>query len=293
MSRSNPLSRRIQEHYAEFPRSERRLADLVLQQSGDLVSYSATELAQEAGVSKATTARFFKRLGYSNFRQARAASRQLQQTGSTLDVSQADVTHISADISLHVSSDTQNLRHTFETIRSDDLRAAIHTLAEAEKIWVVGFDDDYALAHFARSMLIRIKPDIRMLPLGGFSVPEEFASISPRDTILGFGIKRRTLSLMRIVRSGYDAGARVILVTDEAAAKSELDILSLRCRTRGAFLFDSFNAPFSLMTYVCSAVASMLGEPAIERLHRIESLHDHWGDSDDIHSMHFFDAKST
>ena len=284
MSRNNPLSRRIQDHYAELPRGERRLADLVLNQSGNMVSYSATELAQQAGVSKATTARFFKRLGYANFRHAREHSRQPLQAGSNaeLAVSKADISHISADISLHVSSDTQNLRHTFEAIRSDDLRAAIHTLATAEKIWVVGFDDDYALAHFARSMLIRIKPDIRMLPLGGFSVPEEFASITSRDSILGFGIKRRTPSLLRIVRSGRDAGARVILLTDEAATKPEPDILSLRCRTRGAFLFDSLSAPFSLMTYVCSAVASMLGEPAVERLHRIESLHDYWDDSEHL-----------
>ena len=283
MSRNNLLSRRIQDHYDEFPRSERRLADLVLKQSGNLASYSATELAQEVGVSKATTARFFKRLGYANFRQAREHSRQQQvDTPGKPAVVQADISHISSDISLHVSSDAQNLRHTFESIRSDDLRTAIHALAASEKIWVVGFDDDYALAHFARSMLIRIKSDIRLLPLGGFSVPEEFASITSKDTILGFGIKRRGLSLMRIVRSGYEAGARVILVTDEAAAKPELDILSLRCRTRGAFLFDSLSAPFSLMTYVCSAVASLLGEPAVERLHHIESLHDHWGDGEEF-----------
>jgi hypothetical protein len=33
------------------------------------------------------------------------------------------------------------------------------------------------------------------------------------------------------------------------------------------------------MTYVCSAVASIIGEEAVERLHRIESIHDGWGDN--------------
>jgi hypothetical protein len=32
------------------------------------------------------------------------------------------------------------------------------------------------------------------------------------------------------------------------------------------------------MTYVCSAVAAIIGEEAVERLHRIESIHDGWGD---------------
>ena len=294
MSQANTLTHRIMDHYQELPRGERRLADLVLRQHGNLSTYSATELAQEASVSKATTARFFKRLGYQNFRHARDLSRQddkHRQTASLssepakpddleTSIASADINRIGADLSLHISSDTQNLRHTLESIRSDDLRAVINTLAQSDKIWVVGFDDDYALAHFARSMLIRIKPDIRMLPLGGFSVPEEFASITARDAILGFGIKRRDITLMRIVRTGREAGARVILITDDSAAVSDRNILTLGCRTRGAFLFDSLSAAFSLMTYLCSAVASIIGDPAVERLHHIESLHNYWGDSD-------------
>ena len=294
MSQANTLTQRIMEHYQELPRSERRLADLVLRRYGNLYSYSATEFAQEASVSKATTARFFKRLGYENFRQARDLSRQddknrqsgdmasdpVRQENLESSIVSADISRIGADISLHISSDTQNLRHTLESIRSDDLRAAVNTLAQSDKVWVVGFDDDYALAHFARSMLIRIKPDIRMLPLGGFSVPEEFASITANDAILGFGIKRRDITLMRIVRTGREAGARVILVTDDSAGVTDRNILMLRCRTRGAFLFDSLSAAFSLMTYLCSAVASIIGDPAVERLHNIESLRDYWGSGD-------------
>jgi DNA-binding MurR/RpiR family transcriptional regulator len=275
-SDGGPLSRRILDHYETFPRGERRLADLLLKQNGNLSSYSASELAAEAGVSNATAARFFQRLGYLSFRQAREQNRRPDPAQAPVT---ADLSRIGADIALHLSSDTQNLRYTFDAMRPDDLRSAIGALAIAEKIWVVGFDDDYALAHFARSLLIRIKPDIRMLPLGGFSVPEEFASISPRDAILGFGIKRRAPALMQIVRSGCDAGAQVILVSDDAAAKPDLPLVSLRCRTRGAFLFDSVSAPISLMTYVCSAVASIIGEEAVERLHRIESIHDGWGDN--------------
>lgn len=283
MSNSTPgdtvsLSQRILDHYEALPRGERRLADLLLRQSGRLSEYSASELASEAGVSNATTARFFKRLGYASFRQARLAARQPEPP--PVPGARHNLSSIGSDISLHLSSDAQNLRHTFESIRSDELRTAIGALATAEKIWVVGFDDDYALAHFARSLLIRIKPDIRLLPLGGFSVPEEFASITERDTILAFGIRRRPPILMRIVRSACEAGTRVILVTEANASKPDLDLLVLRCRIRGAFLFESLSAPISLMTYLCSAVGSIIGEPAVERLHLIEAIHDRWGDDE-------------
>jgi hypothetical protein len=49
-------------------------------------------------------------------------------------------------------------------------------------LWASG--DNYPLAHFARALLIRVKADIRMIPIGDFSVPEEFASIKPTDARL-------------------------------------------------------------------------------------------------------------
>jgi hypothetical protein len=45
-----------------------------------------------------------------------------------------------------------------------------------------------------------------------------------------------------------------------------------------ASVFDSFTAPVSLMTYLCSALAAHLGETAIERLRVIDGIHDEWGE---------------
>ena len=46
-----------------------------------------------------------------------------------------------------------------------------------------------------------------------------------------------------------------------------------RCFSRGARLFDSYVGAMSLVNYLGSSVAVALGEPAQERLRRIESLH--------------------
>jgi DNA-binding MurR/RpiR family transcriptional regulator len=171
----------------------------------------------------------------------------------------------------------QNLVRTVEQQRSDDISRAIRLLARAEKLWVVGFGDNYPLAHFARALLIKIRPDIRMIPIGGFSVPEEFASISPSDAMLVFGLARRTRALGNIVRSAGLAGARMVFVTDYAAQpKTDTDAVILRCRTVGAAVFDTPTAAVSLMIYLCSALASHLGETSIERLRRIEDIHSDW-----------------
>jgi DNA-binding MurR/RpiR family transcriptional regulator len=72
------LQARVQQHYGELPKSERKLADLILDFPGEIAAYSATELANLAGASKAAVTRLTRRLGYQSFEEARVAARDAQ-----------------------------------------------------------------------------------------------------------------------------------------------------------------------------------------------------------------------
>ncbi|MFO1149900.1 MAG: MurR/RpiR family transcriptional regulator [Alsobacter sp.] len=278
-SLSKPFPQRVLDAYDDLTRSERRLADLLMESPDFLVLYSASELSNRAGASKATTARFFKRLGYPSFRTAQKEAKRPEEGPSPDAMRIARFSAGKADLSDHLGADVQNLVRTVEQMRSDEIAQAINTMARAEKLWVVGFGDNYALAHFARALLIRVKPDIRMIPIGGFSVPEEFASIQKTDAMLALGVGRRTRNLRSIMRSAILAGAQVVLVTDQATrAGVDAANVTLRCRTRGTGIFDSVVAPVSLLTYLCSALALRIGQSAIDRLEFIDRIHEEWGD---------------
>jgi DNA-binding MurR/RpiR family transcriptional regulator len=281
MDRPDLLPQRILEAYDDMPRGERRLADLLLEHPSAIVEQSATELAGRAEVSKATAARFFKRLGYASFKVAQRGAREhgVEPPPATFGARMRALPGQQVDLGRQLQADVQNLVRTIEQQRSDELSRAIRMLARADKLWVVGFGDNYPLAHFARALLIRVRPDIRMIPIGGFSVPEEFASISSSDTMLAFGIGRRTRSLRNIVQSAVRAGAGLVLVTDQTGGlKDPAAGVTLRCRTMSASVFDSMTAPVSLLTFLCSALAARLGETAIERLRVIDAIHEEWGE---------------
>ncbi len=53
------LEGRIRQHWDQLSLHEQRLADILLAAPGQLAMNTATELAQSAGVSKATATRFF------------------------------------------------------------------------------------------------------------------------------------------------------------------------------------------------------------------------------------------
>ena len=274
------LSQRILDAYDDLTRRERRLADLLLEDPDTLVLKSATDLSARAAVSKATTARFFQRLGYPTFKTAQKIARSNETgvpPGLPARTSQRKAGR--GELAEHLANDVQNLVRSIEALRSDELNQAIQSMAHAEKLWVVGFGDNYPMAHFARALLIRIKADIRMIPIGGFSVPEEFASIQPTDAMLALGIGRKTRSLRSIMRSAVRAGAQVIYLTDQASRGGpDVAHVTLRCRTRGISVYESMAAPVSLITYLCSALAVKIGGTAIDRLQFIENIHDEWGD---------------
>ncbi len=281
MEQNERLAKRILDCYDAMPRGERRLADLLLEQPIAVIEKSAAQLADCANVSKATTTRFFRRLGYPSFKTAQKTAREqgVEPTPVEFGARMNRLTQQQMDLSQHLQSEMQNLVRSIEQQRSDDMNRAVRLLARAEKLWVVGFGDNYPLAHFARALLIKIRPDIRMIPIGGFSVPEEFASISPSDAMLVFGLSRRTRTLRNITRSAGLAGARMVFVTDYASQPpSTAEIVTLRCRTVGASIFDSPTAVISLMIYLCSSLAAHLGEASLERLRRIETIHGDWDD---------------
>ncbi|SNR53293.1 MurR/RpiR family transcriptional regulator [Puniceibacterium sediminis] len=277
------LSERILEVFDDLTRAERLLADHFLESPDSLAMHTAEQLSEMAGVSKATTARFFKRLGFPSFKTAQRMARAGDtDTGQGKRVFSEPIQRRTGrgDLADHLASDVQNLIRTIEGIRSDDLNMAVLNLARAEKIWVVGFGDNYPLAHFARAQLIKIKPDIRMIPIGGFSVPEEFASIRTADTVLALAIGRRSRTFRSILQSAMLAGAQTITLTDHVSAGNpELAHVTLRCRTNGLSYFDSVAAPVSVITYLCMAVAQRIGQTAVERLRYIDSIHTEWDDA--------------
>ncbi|MGR3781765.1 MAG: MurR/RpiR family transcriptional regulator, partial [Albimonas sp.] len=72
---AEPIGQRILAAYDDMPRGERRLADLLLEDLGALRHENAGSLAERAGVSKATAARLFRRLGYAGYKAAQREAR--------------------------------------------------------------------------------------------------------------------------------------------------------------------------------------------------------------------------
>jgi DNA-binding MurR/RpiR family transcriptional regulator len=250
---------------------------VVLECQGDLASYSASELAERAGVSKATTSRLFRRLGYARFTDARREARDGGMLwGSPLSIDSEDGSPVDSRdfLSDHLNRDLQNLGRTFQSLRPEAIGEAVGLLVGARCVWIMGFRNSHALAHYARSVLTTIKPDVRLVPGTALEVAEDLASLSARDAVLAIGLRRRPQLFRRLLALINQRGVPIVMVTDPTASTATRHAtVVLRCHNWGSAMFDSYASAISVLNLLCSRTAAQLGPAARDRLVVIEDIH--------------------
>lgn len=271
------IENRIEQHYEQLPDSERRLADVILDFPGDIASYSATELAGLAGVSKAAATRFFQRLGFDSYSEARRQAREGQEWGSPLYLHSKSTFAGDSGLRLeaHLQDSLRLLTRTFENLNSSDLEAIVETIVSAKRVWLLGFRNSHFLASYAHSQLILIRDNVHLLPMGGEMLAEHLAGLSEGDLLLVVGVRRRLWRLQQAMQHARDSGASIFYITDPTAKEtSGLADWTLRCEVRSGSLFDSYVAVMGLLHFLCIAVTEKTGGVGNARLKRVEKLHE-------------------
>jgi DNA-binding MurR/RpiR family transcriptional regulator len=273
------LAQTIRDHYHRLPAGERKFADILLEMQEELAVYSATELAERAGVSKATATRLVQRLGFDDFQEMRNRAREAkQQKGSPL-AALPDFTGQRGPLGRHLDHEVASLTQTLEVISSERVGRAIDILTKAGRVWVVGLRNSHVLALYARELLVQVKPDVRLLPAPGQTIAEEFSALSSNDAVLIMGFRRRPPIIAKIIRAAAKTQARMILFGDPSLGDIDRSTdVTFRCLSRGSSMFDSYVAAMSLINYLCAEVAMALGNVAQERLRLIEQLHEEFGE---------------
>ncbi|WP_161598993.1 MurR/RpiR family transcriptional regulator [Aidingimonas lacisalsi] len=272
------LEARIQAHYESLPPAEKRLGDLLLNFPGDIANYSAGELAETAGTSKAAASRFFQRLGYRDFSEARRQVREAKQWGSPVYLSSShrdDAAMPSQFLADHLHQETLNLTRTLEAIRPDVLRDVADALARARRVQVVGFRNSRMLALYLQRQLLLMRPDVSLLPQAGQTLGEDLVDMGEQDVLVVIGMRRRVAAIARLIEIARDSGARILLVADPSATQaSELATWTLNCQVRSSSLLDSYSAAMSVLNLLCITLFERGQTDRYSRLRRIESLHD-------------------
>jgi DNA-binding MurR/RpiR family transcriptional regulator len=267
--------------YAGLPPGERKLADTVLTRLPNLASYSATELAGHAAVSKATAARFFRRIGYRSFAHARQRARADAQQASPLSGfdGAGPKARGSDALSRHLAADLRNLSESYRQADQRMLGAAVRLLARAPRVHVVGLRNGHFIAAHAAYLLGQVRDSVAAIPHAAMTLAEDLVSLRRGDVLLVVDFRRRSALLPPVVAVARNAGARLVFLAGPAQPPlARAGDATLHCLTEGSSIFDSYVAAVSMVNYLGAAVARELGTSSRRRLEAIETLHESLGD---------------
>ncbi len=269
---------RIQERYQRLTAGEQKLAKLIMDRQEDSLTYSATELAVEVGVSKATAARFFQHLGYAYFNEVKLQAREERNRTEPygLSVGNSEQIALGRAVSTHLDLEITNLTKTFEELRSDKVRQAAEIINEAPRLWVLGFGAEEGFAHYARLLFSRMRPAVMILGINQGSWAEDLAMTGPKDALLLITAPPRPKLLKPLLAYAQTSRLEVVTVCDRnfGLDAERFSRVVLPCHVSSFGLGPSHSAMASAIRLLAVTFAAIARSAALQRTDIISSIHE-------------------
>ncbi len=260
---------------SEMTKSEYKVALFASSNIGDFAFETLDSISKKIGTSTTSVLRFCHRIGFEGYKELQDSIRAELKANSSLPdkfeqaVNDAD----NAGLAFGICNRAQaSLRRTFDELSDEVLDRAVSCLVGAERIFTFGMKESYALAHYAYTRLITVRPNVSVLPVAYNGEVEYLLSLNENDVCLVFLFHRYTGASVRILKRLKERGVRILLVSaapyDEIAEYS--DVL-LPCYVDIGGIKNSSVAPVALVDCICNAAAMKLGDEALEYMRMSEA----------------------
>jgi DNA-binding MurR/RpiR family transcriptional regulator len=264
------IDERIADRHDALTPQERRAAATLLEHLDDLGTYRAAELAELAGVSKATMSRLFRSLGFEDFDAVREHLRGLRTAGEPRRIDGA------ADAEAVAAAERTAILRAIEHPRLPEVAGL---LALAGRVLVVGWRNSYPVALHLREQLAQARDDVRLAPLPGQTTGEELVGLGPGDVIVAIGFRRRPRCFDEFLVEAGRTGASVVLIGDPTAvAHASAASVWLECPLQHALAFDSYAAPMALVSVIADGVLAACGRAGGRRVRSITEAYERLGE---------------
>lgn len=268
------IAETIQLNLDEMTRSERQVALRYLERAEEFAFRTLEGIAELADTSTTSVLRFCRRLGFEGFRDFQLALRQQLRFQPQLP----DKFHRTVDgsdglLSRTVEQDMHCIRQTFLTISEESLGRAVGLISGARRVFTFGMKESFALAHYAYTRLLTVRPEVALLSGISNGEIEPLLGLTGEDVGIVFLFHRYTRQTLQVLELLRKLRVPVILVTDEPCAQVEgLAEVLLPCAVDHGGIKNTAVAPIVLSDYLCGAVAAAMGDAALQYMRRTEEL---------------------
>ncbi len=205
---------RIRGVYDALPRSERKVADYVLNHADKVIHSSVTDLARTLEVSESTVVRFCQRLGYQGYPElkillARDLGTPFRDTYDTLDPQDDVATVVRKTVQISI----QALNDTLAVLNPNSVKEAVDLLMKARQVFLFGCGGSGGSAQMAYQKMLRLG-----LPCSVCTDPHTQTLLAglatKRDVVMGISYSGNNEDVVRAMRVAQDRQARTVVITN-------------------------------------------------------------------------------
>lgn len=221
MESQNPISK-IREHRDNLRKSERKVADFILDNAASVINMRIVDVASSAEVSEPTVIRFCRALEFDGFQAFKLQLAQHMGANSSYTQFSVDDKDTVADLSHKVFDSTiGSLLAVRDELDPEALEKAINIISNANRVEFYGFGASGSVASDAQHKFFRLQ-----LSTAAYTDPHiqhmSAISLGAQDVVVAISQSGRTKALIQSVRLAMEAGATVIGLAPQDTPLSKL-----------------------------------------------------------------------
>lgn len=267
-----PIAERIAAAAVRLTASERRVAEVVLDDPKVVAFGTVAQLAERSATSGPTVLRFASKLGFQGFAELQSAA-QDEIADALRPATERIRERPPSDVVTRVlTGDLVNVRSTLEAVDAAEFGGAVELLSDRDRrVFVLSGELSRGVGTVFVTQLDLLRDGVMALGGSPVRVARQLAEIRHDDVVVAIDHRRYERWLLDALERARDAGAEVIAVTDRAlspltAGARHAFVVS----ARGVGPFDSHVGTLAVLQALAAGVAARSRRTAATRLDAVE-----------------------
>ncbi len=271
---------RIEELMPSFSKSQKLIANYILQHYEKAAYMTALKLGNAVNVSESTVVRFAIELGYEGYPQLQR-SLQSHIKNRLTSIQRMDVTRNRiGDLSTVegvLGQDIDKIRRTMECVSEDDFNAAVDAICAAKNLYLQGAMSSGVLANFMHYYLRLILENVCHIGAVGTSeLYQQMVHIGEGDVLIAMSFPRYARSTIEACKFAKESGATIVAITDsENSPLAQYADITLCAFSDMVSFVDSLVAPMSLINALIVAISDRNRGSVEQSFSKLERLWEH------------------
>ena len=264
-------------------RTDRVIAEYLLDNLGTIGLQTSISLAQTVGVSDTSVIRFVRKLGFRGYADFRAEMNERmarQYDRLQMDMSPGEKyaksrENLKQDSLLRdVGSYTlDNLRQSYARLDNATVDQIVDIILSSRKKYIQAFRGAACCAQYMASKLVLLTTEVVLLTQADATAAERLMDITEEDCLIVYSFPRYSKLNFKLMDLARQRGAKIVLFTDQVISPlaNKADVVVTAC-VKGLGFTNSYVAPLSLSEVILLAISGRKDAGCEKRMAQIDAI---------------------